>query len=298
MPPKEPPVAAKPVATPRRWEKKWAMAPTAGVKMREVPTPPRMEKVRMKCQYSGICGQFGTASHGWKKLTGTLTDPNRSHNQTDGASKHQPSWSFGVEYRPDLQAAAKGQENIDTEDPAYRTGWFVGQLMCAEISLEGADGVHKPEGCQHAGEGSENDKPCPQTAFRIGHLRRCVRVRGFGLGGDARYVILLLRRCACIGAANELSLWVIVGSTSVVQLLQLLCIMGLFETEIGSFKVGFPSQSVVAHQPWRPSKDKFGLSRQYVFSAIGSCSSASCEDAPSAPAIEAWSVCEEYIMVG
>ena len=52
MPPKEPPVAARPVAAPRRREKKWAMAPTAGVKMREVPTPPRMEKVRMKCQYS------------------------------------------------------------------------------------------------------------------------------------------------------------------------------------------------------------------------------------------------------
>ncbi len=52
MPPMEPPVVARPVAAAREVRKKWEMEETAGVKMREVPTPPRMEKVRIKCQYS------------------------------------------------------------------------------------------------------------------------------------------------------------------------------------------------------------------------------------------------------
>lgn len=52
MPPIEPPVAANPVKVPRRAQKKWAMAETAGVKRREVPRPQRMENVRIKCQYT------------------------------------------------------------------------------------------------------------------------------------------------------------------------------------------------------------------------------------------------------
>ena len=52
VPPIEPPVAASPVATPRLFEKKWATAPTAGVNMRELARPQRMEYVRMKCHSS------------------------------------------------------------------------------------------------------------------------------------------------------------------------------------------------------------------------------------------------------
>lgn len=57
IPPTEPPVAARPVAMPRRREKKWVMEPIAGVKIREVPRPPRTEKVRIKCQNSGSSNQ-------------------------------------------------------------------------------------------------------------------------------------------------------------------------------------------------------------------------------------------------
>jgi hypothetical protein len=54
MPPMEPPVAARPVAVPRLARKKWPMEETAGVKIREVPMPPRTPKTRMKCQYASI----------------------------------------------------------------------------------------------------------------------------------------------------------------------------------------------------------------------------------------------------
>ena len=53
MPPREPPAAAMPVALARLRLKKWPMEDTAGVKIREVPMPPRMPKTIMKCQYSG-----------------------------------------------------------------------------------------------------------------------------------------------------------------------------------------------------------------------------------------------------
>ena len=56
MPPMEPPVAANPVALPRFSRKKWPMAEMAGVKIREVPIPPRTPKTRMKCQYAGSAG--------------------------------------------------------------------------------------------------------------------------------------------------------------------------------------------------------------------------------------------------
>lgn len=52
MPPTLPPVVARPVVAARRLEKKCAMEPIAGVKMREEPTPQRMEYVKMKCQSS------------------------------------------------------------------------------------------------------------------------------------------------------------------------------------------------------------------------------------------------------
>ena len=52
MPPREPPAAARPVALARLRLKKWPMEDMAGVKMREVPMPPRMPKTIMKCQYS------------------------------------------------------------------------------------------------------------------------------------------------------------------------------------------------------------------------------------------------------
>ena len=56
-PPTEPPVAARPVAVPRRMAKKCAMADTAGVKISAVPSPPAKEKERRKCQYSGKVSQ-------------------------------------------------------------------------------------------------------------------------------------------------------------------------------------------------------------------------------------------------
>jgi len=52
IPPKAHPVAAIPVALPRRRLKKWPIAAMEGVKRREVPTPPLMPKTTMKCQYS------------------------------------------------------------------------------------------------------------------------------------------------------------------------------------------------------------------------------------------------------
>jgi len=52
IPPREPPAAAMPVAFPRFSRKKWPTAEIQGVKRRDVPTPPRRLKTRMKCQYS------------------------------------------------------------------------------------------------------------------------------------------------------------------------------------------------------------------------------------------------------
>ena len=52
-PPTLPPVAARPVATPRFLAKKWAMLETAGVKIRAVPSPLAKEIESKKCQYSG-----------------------------------------------------------------------------------------------------------------------------------------------------------------------------------------------------------------------------------------------------
>lgn len=52
IPPTEPPVAASPVAVPLERRKKCPIEETAGVNIREVPRPPRMEKVKMYCQYS------------------------------------------------------------------------------------------------------------------------------------------------------------------------------------------------------------------------------------------------------
>jgi hypothetical protein len=60
MPPMAPPVAARPVAVPRRTRKKWPTEEMAGVKMSEVPEPARMPMVRMKCQYS-VAGSVSEA---------------------------------------------------------------------------------------------------------------------------------------------------------------------------------------------------------------------------------------------
>jgi len=51
-PPTAPPVAARPVAAPRPLLNQWAIADREGVKRREEPIPPKMERLRMKCQYS------------------------------------------------------------------------------------------------------------------------------------------------------------------------------------------------------------------------------------------------------
>lgn len=186
MPPKEPPVAAKPVAAPRRREKKWAMAPTAGVKISEVPTPPRMENVRMKCQYSVQRYQQSRAvACGWKSLfrerrTGTLAHSNHTDYQADGSCKYQPSWSIAVKDGPNLQTASKSEEDVEAEDPSYRAWRCICQLVGDEVGLEGTNGlgvpavssalpglgvqkltdVHLPKGCQHAAKGSKHDQPC------------------------------------------------------------------------------------------------------------------------------------------
>lgn len=58
IPPKPPPVAATPVALPRRTRNQWEILETAGVKIRLVPVPPKAPKTKMKCQYSGFDGQL------------------------------------------------------------------------------------------------------------------------------------------------------------------------------------------------------------------------------------------------
>ena len=71
MPPIEPPVVASPVAAARRLMNQWAMAPTAGVKMREEPRPEMMEKVRMNCHSSGVSSisKRKSTKHSWKSRT-------------------------------------------------------------------------------------------------------------------------------------------------------------------------------------------------------------------------------------
>jgi len=54
IPPIDPPVVARPLAAALLLMNQWAMAPTAGVKIREEPMPEMIEKVRMKCHSSVI----------------------------------------------------------------------------------------------------------------------------------------------------------------------------------------------------------------------------------------------------
>lgn len=52
MPPTDPPVAARPVARPRRRRNQWPGAAKDGVKRREAPKPVQRPKERIKCQSS------------------------------------------------------------------------------------------------------------------------------------------------------------------------------------------------------------------------------------------------------
>ena len=52
MPPKAAPPAAMPVALPRPMRKKWETAAMEGVKTKAVPSPPKIPKTMIKCQYS------------------------------------------------------------------------------------------------------------------------------------------------------------------------------------------------------------------------------------------------------
>lgn len=54
IPPIEPPVVAIPVAAARRFMNQWAIAPTAGVNMRDEPMPETREKEMKKCHNSAI----------------------------------------------------------------------------------------------------------------------------------------------------------------------------------------------------------------------------------------------------
>lgn len=122
MPPTEPPVAAKPVAVPRPFMKKCAMEATAGVNMREVPMPPRMEKAMMKCQYSAHFSQLKRliVLH-WTltRHTSTESDANYGRQQRNRSSDNDPSRSLRVEYRSNLYSAEEGQKHVEAEDPAH-----------------------------------------------------------------------------------------------------------------------------------------------------------------------------------
>lgn len=52
IPPRDPPIAPRPVAYPLFSRKKWLMAASAGVKINDVPMPPRTPNTSMKCQYA------------------------------------------------------------------------------------------------------------------------------------------------------------------------------------------------------------------------------------------------------
>lgn len=127
--------------------------------------------------------------------------------------------------------------------------------------MEGANTVHQAKACDHPAEGSEHNKPCPQTAFGKDYLRLLrLRMAGCGGGGGgarrSNTLLAVIRRCAGIGrrAVVRLSLGIAVGS-NLIRLRKKSFVFFGCETETGSLS-GFPSQSVIAHQPWRSSLGK------------------------------------------
>ena len=85
MPPTLPPVAAMPVAFARRIKKKCAIDAMAGVKIRDVPKPQRMENVRMKCQNSTqqhrSATEIQTGYRSVRRPTSTESDANHASKQ-------------------------------------------------------------------------------------------------------------------------------------------------------------------------------------------------------------------------
>ena len=82
MPPTLPPVAAMPVAFARRAWKKCAIEAMAGVKIKDVPTPQRIENVTMKCQNSivGLVSKQETtqSTEAWGGFTSTESGANHA----------------------------------------------------------------------------------------------------------------------------------------------------------------------------------------------------------------------------
>ena len=124
IPPTEPLVDAKPVAEPLLIRKKCPMAEIAGVKMSDVPIPPRSENVSMKCQNSSSCLiSLRITKSKWMSsciviLTRRFGHTQDTPNQTDTARENQPSRTFGIKDWPNLYSAKEGEEDVETKDPS------------------------------------------------------------------------------------------------------------------------------------------------------------------------------------
>ena len=154
MPPTDPPAAAMPVALPRFSRKKCPTAEMAGVKMSDVPSPPR-------------------------------TPHTQGHE--DAAGQYQHPRAVRVEEGSDLDAAEESQEDIDAKDPADGAFVIISQLMFLKVGLEDTHGIHHAKSGDSSREASQDDKPCLQPAFGVSYFilkicdGLCLFIVGFSL---------------------------------------------------------------------------------------------------------------------
>ncbi|MCJ1409059.1 hypothetical protein MMC19_003136 [Ptychographa xylographoides] len=142
-----------PVAEPRETMKKWPTADTAGVKISDVPTPPRMEK-RLDQELRDV-------------RTGRFRQPKHPTQQAYAPGQDQPPRALGIEDRADLDSAEECQEDVDTEDPSHGALVVGRQLMRAQVGLERPDRIGQAKTGHHASEATENDGPRLETPFRV-----------------------------------------------------------------------------------------------------------------------------------
>lgn len=184
-PPREPPAAAMPVALARRALNQCPRAETAGVKMREVPTPPRIPNVSIKCQYSrSFVSKTGSTSGKLpSRLTTRTAHQKRTQQQTHRPRHNNPPRPIGIKNRPNLHATKEAQKDVYAEHPADLAFAKVAELVGREVGLEDSYRVHVAEASRHAGEGAEDDEPGLQAAFGVGDFGFVGGVGGGGEGG-------------------------------------------------------------------------------------------------------------------
>ncbi|KAA6415732.1 MAG: hypothetical protein FRX48_00450 [Lasallia pustulata] len=119
----------------------------AGVKTREVPTPPRMEKVKMKCQYPMQNPSLSAVAYAMRLLRATTLNPGSGKRSTHATSpaltrrhgkqhhprhqqhaprRDQPPGPMRIENRPDLDPAEKRLDTRARNTPGVSQPFHLG----------------------------------------------------------------------------------------------------------------------------------------------------------------------------